>query len=306
MDDIDEKVIGVFKDNAINTGRVPSINSSTSTKAILKNLNLLNDNGEFTRASILLFGKNPIKFFTTAYLKIGKFGDSPTDLLSQDVIECNAFELTDRTIEILEAKYIVRNISYDRLNRIETPEYPFDAIREILFNAIVHKQYGITPITIRVYDDRMSIWNIGELPEQLTTEDLKKEHGSYPRNKLMANAFYKGGHIEAWGRGTLKVIEECEKHGLPEPLIEENGGGVSITLFKDKANDEYLSKFKLKENQTKAVKYVRDNGHITNGIYQELYDVIDRTALRHLDELVKLGVLKKVGEKKGTRYKLNH
>lgn len=146
-------------------------------------------------------------------------------MLSQDVIESNAFELADKTLEVLNIKYIVRNISYDGLQRIETPEYPFEALREVLFNSIVHRSYDITPIIIRIYEDRITVWNIGGLPEQLSLADLKKEHSSYPRNKLLANAFYKGGHIESWGRGTLKIIEECKKHGLIEPVIQEQGGG---------------------------------------------------------------------------------
>ena len=112
--------------------------------------------------------------------------------------------------------------------------------------------------------------------------------------------------MESWGRGTIKIIEECEKAGLPEPRIEELTGGVAVTMFKDKANDDYLAKLDLNENQIKAVKYIRDNGHITNGIYQELYGVPARSAQRHLNILVDLGVLVKLGEKKGTRYEINH
>jgi len=98
MKDIDLHAIGSFKKSAIKTGRIPSIKESTSDDFILRNLGLIDDNGNLNRAAILLFGKEPTKFFTNAYLKIGKFGDSPTELLSQDVIENNAFELADATI----------------------------------------------------------------------------------------------------------------------------------------------------------------------------------------------------------------
>jgi len=171
-----------------------------------------------------------------------------------------------------------------------------------LFNAIVHRSYQVTPITIRIYEDRITIWNIGELPEQLSTEDLKKEHGSYLRNKLLANAFYKGGHIESWGRGTLKIIEDCEKHGLIEPLIQEQGGGLSVTIIKDIYNEKYLSKLSLNDRQKTAIKAVKKAGHITNSEYRELFDNTDRTVLRDVDELIKLSIFKKEGEGRGTKY----
>jgi ATP-dependent DNA helicase RecG len=123
---------------------------------------------------------------------------------------------------------------------------------------------------------------------------------------ILQRVFFHAGFIESWGRGTIRIIEECINAGLPEPKIEEVTGGVAVTLYKDKASDDYLSKFDLNDNQLKAVKYIRKNGHITNGTYQELYKVSDRTALRHLDELVKLDVLMKVGEKKGTRYEIKY
>lgn len=80
--------------------------------------------------------------------------------------------------------------------------------------------WGAT-IQIRVYDDRLSIWNEGVLPCGLSLEDLKKEHSSRPRNPLLANACFLGGYIDAWGRGTLKIINACKDAGMPEPEIVE-------------------------------------------------------------------------------------
>ena len=305
ISDIDENAVENFRQSAIRTGRIPSIKNITDVETILKKLDLINDDGSYTRASVLLFGKQPTSHFISAYIKIGKFGDSPTELLAQDVIESNAFELAEKTIEILNSKYLIRNISYDGLSRIETPEYPFEAIREILFNAIIHRAYITTPITIKVYDDRITIWNIGKLPEQLSAEDLKNEHGSYPRNELMANVFYKGGHIESWGRGTLKIIEECEKYGLIEPLIREKGGGVSVTIFKDIYNEKYLSKLDLNDRQKEAIKYIKNKGSVTSSLYVEEFQVAKRTAIRDIDTLVELNLLKKEGLSKNTQYVIN-
>ena len=188
------------------------------------------------------------------------------------------------------------------MHRVETPEYPFEALREILYNAIIHRKYDHTPIFISVYDDRMMIWNDGELPKELTIEKLKGKHLSKPRNKLLASVFYKAGFIETWGRGTLKIINECLKHGLPEPKIEMFSGGFGITIFKEIYNEKYLSKLDISDRQKKAILYIKENESITNSIYREMFDIGRNTALRDIEELVNLKMIKKGGAGKHTKY----
>ena len=190
------------------------------------------------------------------------------------------------------------------MQRIETTEYPYPAIREILLNAIAHRVYQTTPITVRIYGDRLEIWNLGTLPKELSAEDLKQAHGSYPRNPLIAQVFYKGGLIESWGRGTIMILEECKKHDLPEPEIKEVGGGVQVILYKNKTNPEFLNSLGLNKRQLVAVDYVKENRYITNTIYQAETFASERTANRDLNDLVKLKVFKKIGLGKNTKYEL--
>lgn len=304
MSDIDESAIEYFKQSANVSGRLSFTKEDNDYLNILKNLRLVDDNNNFKRAGLLLFGKDPLKYFTTAFIKIGKFGDSGSELLSQDVIEGNVFEQADVVLEILDKKYFQKSISYKGLQRIETTEYPYPAIREILLNAIAHRVYQTTPITVRIYGDRLEIWNLGTLPKELSAEDLKQAHGSYPRNPLIAQVFYKGGLIESWGRGTIKILEECKKHDLPEPEIKEVGGGVQVILYKNKTNPEFLNSLGLNKRQLVAVDYVKENRYITNTIYQAETFASERTANRDLNDLVKLKVLKKIGLGKNTKYEL--
>lgn len=305
IDDIDIKAIEKFRKKAIATNRMPFLIDETDPVTILKNLRLIDINGNYTRAALILFGKDPRNVTMSAYLKIGKFGNSLSELILQEEVESNAFELADKTLEILNVKYFKRPISYEGLQRIETPEYPYYAVREVLFNSIIHREYKFTPITVRIYDDRLEIWNIGKLPEGLTPEKLKGKHRSVPRNNLMANVFYKGGHIEAWGRGTNKVIEECKKYDLVEPLIKEVDGGLSVTIFKDIYDEKYLSKFDLNDRQKSIIKYVKKNEYITNSIYRRLFRITEKTALRDFNELLYLGLIKKKGEKRYTKYMID-
>jgi len=304
MSDIDESAIEYFKQSANVSGRLSFTKEDTNYLNILKNLRLVDDNNNFKRASLLLFGKDPLKYFTTAFVKIGKFGDSGSELLNQDVVEGNIFELADAVLEILDKKYFTKSISYEGLQRIETTEYPYPAIREILLNAIVHRIYQTTPITVRIYSDRLEIWNLGALPKELSAEDLKKTHSSYPKNPLIAQVFYKGGLIESWGRGTIKIIEECRKHNLPEPEIKEVGGGIQVTLFKNKTNPEFLSTLGLNMRQILVIEYLKKNKFITNSIYQEICETSKRTAIRDLGILIELNIINKVGEGKNTKYEL--
>lgn len=303
FDDIDEDTVRQFVKSGITSKRLPPETENLDIKTIFQNLRLI-DGDKLNRSAILLFGKDPMRFYVSSFLKIGKFGKSDSDLLSQEVIEGNLFEQLDQALKILFTRFINSSISYQGIQRIETYEYPYEAVREILLNAFTHRTYENSPIQISVYNDKIMFWNQGELLSPLTPEALKTKHTSITRNPNIARTFFRAGFVESWGRGTIKIIEECEDAGLPDPKIEELTGGVCITLYKDKASDEYLSNLDLNDSQFKAVKYIRENEHITNGIYKELYNVSDKTAYRHLDELVKLGVLMKLGEKKGTRYEI--
>jgi len=304
FDEISDEALEEFKYEAIRSQRYPMVKGETDYKKIFSNLRLYADNS-IKRSALVLFGKDPRNYIINAFVKIGKFGNSDSELLFQEVVEANAFQLADKTIEILEKKYFKKSISYEGLNRIETSEYPYKAIRECLFNAIIHRNYFGPPIQISIYDDRFMVWNPGQLPEELTIEDLRIKHASYPRNSIIADVFFKAGLIETWGRGTIKIIEECQKAGLPEPKFEIMSGGIAVTFFKDRFSKQQLIGQGLNERQIKAVKYLKKNEFITNSIYQEICETSERTALRDLEQLTDKQVFNKFGEKKGTKYKLN-
>lgn len=301
FDDIEPSAIEAFKAGATASKRLPFVKDENNLEQVLENLLLL-ENGQLKRSAILLFSKQPTRFYINAFVKIGRFGDSDDDLRFQEVIEGNAFQLADKTLDVLDKKFLISPISYKGLHRIEAWEYPYEAIREAILNAIVHRDYMGAPTQIRVYDNKLIIWNDGKLPEELSFDDLRKQHSSKPHNPILASAFFKGGLIESWGRGTLKIINECVKAGLPEPIIENNSGGISVTIFKKKE----ISFFGLNERQLKAVDFIKEKGSITNSEYQKLNEVSKATATRDLTELVeKHKLLKRSGEVgAGTNYVL--
>jgi ATP-dependent DNA helicase RecG len=284
IDAISPEVIEHFKQMAIRWGRVNPYIQYDNIPSILENLRLV-ENGKMKRSAILIFGKNPNDFFPTAKIQIGKFGKSDTDLLFQDRIECNALQMTDEVIKILDSKYFKSEITYKGLQRLELPDYPEEALREVLRNAIVHRNYLGVQTQVSVYDDKLIVWNDGELPEGLTVESLKRKHITKPRNHLIAEVFFKAGQIEAYGRGTLKIIEECAKNNLPEPDFQVIDGGVQVTLYRDAYQKNHLENLGLNERQIKAVLYVKENGKITNSEYQKINNVSKPTATRDLREI---------------------
>lgn len=240
---------------------------------------------------MLLFHPNPDKFVTGAYIKIGYF-ETDDDLKFQDEVHGNLFEQIEKTIDLLFSKYIKSSISYEGLNRVEKYEYPKDAIREALLNAVSHKDYsGGVPIQISVYHDKIIFWNEGQLPENWTIEKLLTKHPSKPYNPDIANALFRSGYIESWGRGTLKMINECIQFGIPKPKYFYDMSGFWVEFRKDVFDLEYLKSLGLNERQIQAIKFVKESGKITNSEYQANYGVARNTATRDLSELVDKGIL---------------
>jgi ATP-dependent DNA helicase RecG len=122
---------------------------------------------------------------------------------------------------------------------------PYEALREALLNAVVHKDYSCgIPIQISVYEDHLVLWNYGQLPEEWTIERFLGKHSSVPYNPLLANAFFRAGYIESWGCGIEKIARECHEHGIDLPVYEFARSGLMMTF---RANSEHLVKAGIKQ-----------------------------------------------------------
>ena len=309
IEDIDEQTVEEFVRIATLENRLPTGVDHKNIEILFRKLKLTNKEGELTRAAILLFGKDPTRFFRCSILKIGRFrGVSLTDLIIHDQIEDNLFKMLDKTMELLRNKYLWSPVSYDGLVRKETLEIPDKALRETILNALIHKDYtSPSSINIRVYEPRVTVWNDGELTG-LSVDDLKKEHDSYKRNPLLADIFYRAGYIEAWGRGTNIIVEECVKSGLDEPTFSLRQRGLEVSFNRNpmRLSDKGLEKpvVKLSERQQKAVDYIRTNGSINNKIYQNINNCSEATAKRDLKKLVETNLLKISGKTRKLIYVL--
>ncbi|GAA4364007.1 hypothetical protein GCM10023185_33140 [Hymenobacter saemangeumensis] len=270
--------------------------------ALLANLHLV-EGDYLKRAAILLFHSTPERFVTGAYLKIGRFA-TDDDLRYQDEVHGPLLDQIEKGLDLLLTKYLVADIRYGGASRTEVFMFPPEALREALLNALAHKDYSSSaPVQISVYDDRLIFWNDGQLPDHWTVENLTHKHPSRPFNPDVANTLFRAGYIESWGRGTIKMINECRRHALPVPRYTFEAGGCTVEFLK--YTEAALRQQGLRDELIKIVLSVQTAGTVTNSAVQQLTGVSKSTATRFLNELDRLGILQKSGTTGvGTEYVL--
>jgi ATP-dependent DNA helicase RecG len=292
IEDIDVEKVKEYIKLANQTGRKKITERPLE---VLKKLDLIKEDKP-TWAAILLFGKNPQKFVPQAKIHGGRFKDEVT-IIDDELIDGNIIDQIDKAMEFVKRHLKVEFVITGKPRREQVWEYPLEAIREAIINAVCHRDYTeASDIQIRIYDDRLIVWNPGKLPIGITIEDLYKPHKSVLRNRLIAQIFFDVGLIERWGTGIQRIIDSCQKQNLPIPIFEEYQG--FRVIFRKPYDKEELRKLGLNERQIKAVEYVEKGGSITNREYQKLTLVSRKTATRDLTELLRKGIFKAVGRGK--------
>jgi ATP-dependent DNA helicase RecG len=218
------------------------------------------------------------------------------------------FEQADQTRDFVLAK--INRAVGTRAASIQAPatyELPPDAVGEAIVNAIAHRDYhSNASVEVRLFADRLEVWNPGALPGTLTLDDLRDSHPSVPNNPLIAESLYLARYIEKAGSGTQRMIELCVEAHLPEPDFELRAGSFVITLWRDWLTDEALAQLNLSDRQRQSVLIARTSGRLGNLEYQKAFGVSKPTASRDLDDMVRKGVLEKIGTTgKGTHYILD-
>lgn len=308
IDDIDRDAIDYFISEGIEHNRLSPSTKGSSTETILQNLRLLTTDGKLKSAAILLFGKCPQRHFTGIEFRIGRFVRDEGDLLIQDSIEGNLIQMADRVVETLKSKYLISPIHYEGMVRVEPLEIPEKGLREILYNAICHKDYTGVHIQMKVYNDRVTLWNQGELPAGFDMSVLLREHASRPRNKNIADAFFKAGFIEAWGRGMKIIQDSFAEANLPMPTIENRDGGVLVTIKRnalfeklyrgDTQNEPQNEPQNLSARHEAMVSLMREDLHISRADLSKRLNVSLATIKRDIASLRERRVIVYVGSSK--------
>jgi len=245
------------------TGRRP-IPPWTSATELLEKLELLRKKRP-TRAAILPFGKNPQKFYLQAVVKAGRFRGE-TLVVDDREIEGTLFEQVEGAMNYFRERLKTRFEMTGKPQRKVIWEYPLDALREGVINAVCHRDYLCNGHTeIRIYDRQLMLWNPGGLPTGISLAMLRERHPSVPRNRLIANVLFYAGLIEQWGSGIQKMNGECETLGLPKPKFEEVMG-FRVTFGKNavRATDQVPTKYRSIRDKNLGKRRIKFFKHVHN------------------------------------------
>ena len=233
IDDIDTESVKKFVKMGIKSGRLVETAVNDSVEDIFVRLKMI-EKGKLTNAAVILFGKDPQKYYINAILRIGRF-KTPTIITGDKFVTGNLIQQVEEAEEqiksFINVRYSITDKSFLREN---IWDYPLEAIREMLYNAVVHRdyfQYG-TQTQIKIFEESIWSYNPGALLENLTPEKLKDTHSSIARNPLIAHAFYVAGFIEQYGSGIERMTAALIKQEQPEPIIETLGTGFVLIIKK--------------------------------------------------------------------------
>ena len=261
-------------------------------EAKMKSLGLFLKDGEYSNVAFLLSDQ------CTATIKTATFNG--TDKLNfQDRKEYSGslFDQMENVYQYLEMRNKKR-ASFNGLYRIDTLDYPLDALREALLNCLVHRDYSFSASTlISVYDDRIEFVSVGGLPDGINLDDILLGISAC-RNPKLAAIFYRLELIEAYGTGIPKIMSSYKDTGF-EPKIEVTNNAFKITL----PNLNYSIDEQTETEDNRIVAFIDKNGFITRKDVEELLGISQTSANRILKDMVDKSVLYRIGNGKSIKYK---
>lgn len=281
---------------------------------ILAGLNLLVDD-TLTIAGVLLFAQEPARWLPRVGVDFLKFEGTQVNLggtfnlVKREDLSAPLPRLIRRTWEVIEPHIRTRHHLHG-LEMVGQPEYPDFAWREIVVNAIAHRDYSITgtSIQLRIFNDRLEVESPGGLPGIVTVENIRQRH--FSRNPMIVSVLRTWHYIEELGFGIDRVFQSMEEIGALPPKITDDSGVVTVTLFSAAAkSSQYLQgdawvKMGLRDRQIKALFYILQHGSITRSEYMKLNDVVRMTAYRDINDLVQRGLIQGVGKTRSYHYEL--
>ena len=192
-------------------------------------------NDKITFGAYLLFSKD---FNILSGVQAGRFKTS-TDIIDSISLNSDLFTEIDELIIFLRKHFMAEYIITGNPQREERYDYPLEAIREIVLNMIVHRDYrDSSDSIIKIFDERIEFFNPGDLYDDLTIEALQTNHYiSKTRNKLIALMFKECGLIEKYGSGIDRIKRLCKEHRLLEPKFEEIQKGFRVTVYKETTHE---------------------------------------------------------------------
>lgn len=272
----------------------------------LKKLEIIREN-KLTFGGYLLFVKDHCLI---SDVQVGRF-KSETTIIDSVSFDTDLFTETDEIIAFIKKHLMVEYIITGEPQRTERFDYPLDAIREIVINMIVHRDYrDSSGSIIKIFDDRIEFYNPGKLYGGITIQDLLSGiYTSKTRNKLIAKAFKEIGLTERYGSGIMRIRKICEEFGIKDPVFKEIGQGFQVILFKEKINNHIDSLRDVPENvpenrMIKILKLITENNLISISYLAQQCGVTEKTIKRDIEKLKQKQLIKRIGPDKGGHWEV--
>lgn len=238
LDDIDTDKLNWFIRLAQSKRGFP-LNEGKDAFAVLTHLNVMED-GHLRNAALLLFGKEPQRFFLNSEVRCARFYGNVVEkpIPSYKVFKGNVFDLVDQSVDFILSKLDYRvGTRSEGASAPGSYEIPREIITEAVVNAIVHRDYSSTAnVQVMIFKNRIEILNPGTLPLGWTTEKLKNLHTSVPPNQFLAEPMYLAAYIERIGTGTSDMINLARSSGLKEPEFIQDDG-FKVVIYRPSASD---------------------------------------------------------------------
>jgi ATP-dependent DNA helicase RecG len=268
-----------------------------------------------THTAILFFSDNPQEFIPQSSLKMARFrGNTRIEFLDSREIFGPFYKMLDE-MEIFFKRNTRLASKIVEFKRVDIPEYPFEAIREAVVNALAHRDYlreGAN-VQIDIFDDRIEVTSPGGLLPGLNIKKLEGSHET--RNTNICEIFHETKDMERFGTGVKKMKNYMESHRLKPPEFSEPGDFFRVTFYgpQDKILDLVpsipeerqtdLKKLGLNERQIEALRMMLNEGKVmTNREYRKSFSVTNKTASTDLSGLVKFDMAKFEGKGRNVRY----
>ena len=311
--ELDDVVFHRFKKDALSKGMLTQSEYESNAETLFRKLDL-SVGKDPKMGAVLLFHPEPETFTEGSRVKIGLFDISGAEIIYQDDLDGPLYLMPDKILELILTKYTANPISYEGIRRIEKRPHPREALREAVLNSIIHSDYGAkNPIQIKVFPDRLIIFNEGSPPSDWTVETLLTSHESRPGNHSIAAVFYRAGMVERFGRGIEKIMNEYKDRDVKQPVFKFTESAFNVTFFNE--NYDGVAR-KVDRNPVegtieldKSDKLVYDV--VKSGKGKSIASLISETGLsrasvdRSIKSLKELGLVDRVGTRQNGHYKVN-
>ena len=299
LDDISQekvqKSMEVLKSNGITVGK--------SAVSFLLKYDLLRENRPTNAAYLMFKAKDSV--FTT--IELGRFQDSIT-------IKDTARTKSDIITQVDEVlNYIKKHINLEVIitgdaQNTQKWQYPMEAVREIVLNMIIHRDYrSASDSIVKIFNDKIEFYNPGRLPESISIENLlSNDYKSTPRNKKIAEFFKDLGLIEKYGSGIQRIINYFKKENLPLPEFKNISDGFQVTVFAGGQIGGQIGGQKLSEIQQQIVELITEVPTITRNELSSTLNINASAVQKHIDKLKKTGIIQREGADRGGYWKIKH